>query len=241
MTRLTTITSLAAAVLAVLLLWTACAERKEPTIVKSHPEVWTELSSASFHGRKVETVGLISCPGCHGKDYRGGTSGISCYNCHDGPSGHPVGWTESSSENSMGSSVAKRGITSCAPCHGKDYRGGTSGISCYNCHDGPSGHPVGWTDRSSGSHHGAKIELQGPTVCAPCHGEDYRGGISGISCYNCHDGPGGHPVGWTDQSNFYFHGKRAYIIGFHRCRACHGEEYLGGTSGVSCNAAGCHE
>jgi hypothetical protein len=74
----------------------------------------------------------------------------------------------------------------CATCHGADYRGGWSEVSCYGCHDGPGGHPIGWRGRNQ---HGDYAETYGIHPCAACHGQDYRGDWTGVSCYQCHDGP----------------------------------------------------
>ena len=73
----------------------------------------------------------------------------------------------------------------CRDCHGTDYRGGWSSVSCYTCHDGPGGHPVGY--RSS-NQHGRDAEFS-THVCSVCHGSDFRGDWTGVSCYQCHDGP----------------------------------------------------
>ena len=281
--------------LALVILWGACADRKNPTLVETHPDEWSEKNSPGFHGQKIVLAGLISCPGCHGSDYRGGTSEVSCYKCHNGPGGHPRGWFDSSSDNYHGLKVAAEGPSVCVPCHGEDYKGvankgfscykchngpsghpstgwlektspnyhglkvaqtgpsvcaachgedyqgGTSGVSCYTCHNGPSGHPsTGWFDSSSDNYHGLKVAQTGPSICAACHGEDYQGGTNGVSCYTCHDGPGGHPTGWLDNSNPKYHGAIVTSQGLSSCAACHGENLEGGTSGVSCSAEGCH-
>jgi uncharacterized CHY-type Zn-finger protein len=239
MRRYLIIPSLFALVLAIL--WGACADRKEPTLVKTHPDEWNVKSSPGFHGQKVASTGLISCPGCHGSDYRGGTSEVSCYKCHNGPGGHPRGWFDSSSDNYHGLKVAAEGPSVCAPCHGEDYKGlANKGVSCYKCHDGPSGHPsTGWLDKTSPNYHGLKVAQTGPSTCVACHGEDYKGGTSEVSCYKCHNGPSGHPTGWIDPSSENFLGLRIRASGIGECAPCHGEDYQGGTSGVSCYS--CHE
>ncbi|HWP83182.1 MAG TPA: CxxxxCH/CxxCH domain-containing protein [Bacteroidota bacterium] len=54
-------------------------------------------------------------------------------------------------------------------------------------------HPAGWKDTASGEFHGtavrqAKWEMKS---CQSCHGQNYRGGVSGISCTTCHTDAGG--------------------------------------------------
>ncbi len=45
--------------------------------------------------------------------------------------------------------------------------------------------------------HGAYVRDNTVSSVRPCHGADYQGGTSGVSCYQCHDGPGGHPEDWA--------------------------------------------
>jgi hypothetical protein len=51
-----------------------------------HADTW---SSPSEHGTAAMT-GLGACGACHGQDFSGGTSGVSCNACH-ADAGHP-GW-----------------------------------------------------------------------------------------------------------------------------------------------------
>ena len=45
--------------------------------------------------------------------------------------------------------------------------------------------PEGHTINMSGAFH--KTGLDNPQVnCVQCHGDDLRGGTSGVSCYSCH-------------------------------------------------------
>ncbi|MEA2062551.1 MAG: hypothetical protein U9P14_02530 [Gemmatimonadota bacterium] len=223
--------------LAAAMLWTACAELKEPSLVRTHTQEWASASTAGFHGLKVRQAGLISCLGCHGDNYRGGTSGISCNECHNGPGGHPSGWLDKSKDEYHGLRIAAGGPEECAECHGEDYRGlGNKGGSCYSCHNGPSGHPAtGWIDRSSDQFHGLKVAAGGLGICTPCHGEDFQGGTSGVFCYKCHNGPSGHPAtGWLEKGSSNFHGARYLSQGAAACAVCHGEDFTGGTSGKSC-------
>ena len=205
----------------------------------AHPMGWLDQSSQDYHGLAVITEGWESCADCHGADYTGGTSQKSCYACHNGPGGHPNDYADDDSDKSHGTDVASGGLEACAVCHGDDYQGGKSGVSCYTCHaGGPSGHPNGWTDASSDNYHGKKVLDDGWAACATCHGEDYKGGISGSSCYACHLGPGGHPNGYSDDDSENFHGEDVEESGIAACATCHGEDFKGGISGTSCYT--CH-
>ncbi len=220
------------------LLAAGCADRKELETPETHVEGWMDPASSQFHGAKIEAVNLISCQDCHGADYKGGTSGVSCYKCHaGGPSGHPGGWMDSTSTHFHGLTVAADGTAGCAVCHGEDFRGQeNNGSSCYLCHNGPSGHPAsGWLSKTSANFHGLAASIRGLHDCALCHGADFSGGTSGTSCTSCHQNPSGHPsTGWLDQSSDKFHAKRMSVTGLSYCAGCHGADYKGGESGVSC-------
>lgn len=150
---------------------------------------------------------------------------------------HPPEWTEPSKADFHGSRVAAEGAGICKSCHGADLRGTVAIPGCYDCHDGPGGHPETWVKQPE-PFHGTKVQLEGPMVCTTCHGSDYFGGWSEVSCYTCHDGPGGHPQGWLDPNAHTFHGRVVTQQGNLDCRRCHGNDLLGGTSGVSCGD--CH-
>ncbi len=164
---------------------------------------------------------------------------------------HPSGWLDTSSEFSHMSKIAESGIEGCKACHGgeelNDYFGGSSGVSCYGCHaGGPSGHPD-WSkwmqDTTSVDFHGNRVEEKGTVHCMQCHGQDLKGGVSGVSCYVCHSSIpiySGHPPEsiWMDEENDQFHGEVAEEEGISYCQQCHGEDLEGGISGVACTT--CH-
>lgn len=233
-----------AALAVALVLFVGCADRKDLNEPKTHVAGWMDRSSDQFHGGKIEAVNLISCSNCHGDDHRGGTSGVSCYRCHGGgPSGHPGGWIDTTSARFHGLAVATDGSGRCATCHGEDFRGvANNGSSCYLCHNGPSGHPSsGWLSKTNVNFHGIRASVRGLSSCAHCHGEDLKGGSSGRSCYTCHSsGPSGHPPldEWYNPSSNRFHGVRVSQTGTGYCGGCHGEDFRGGDSEVSCYT--CH-
>lgn len=150
---------------------------------------------------------------------------------------HPEGWSDQNSANFHGNAITdgSLGQESCQTCHGTDYQGGASGVSCSNssCH-AQYPHPEGWSNSSSNDFHGAfaKTDL---TYCQKCHGDNYQGGSSGVSCYKCHD-QYPHPGGWLQSGDMKFHGNFLLfdILTLQECQNCHGQDYKGGTSGVAC-------
>lgn len=106
------------------------------------------------------------------------------------PEMHPSDWTDQNSENSHMAKIAVNGTAGCKSCHGgvekHDYFGGSSGVSCYQCHTGgPSGHPsfniwIGSPDDPQ--FHGK----QDTNRCKACHGQNLKGGITEVSCFTCH-------------------------------------------------------
>jgi CxxxxCH...CXXCH motif protein len=72
--------------LTIFLLFSSCAEKRDPFSVTTHPEGWTNSQSSLFHGAAVieSNSNLANCTSCHGLDYAGGTTGASCTSsgCH---------------------------------------------------------------------------------------------------------------------------------------------------------------
>jgi len=102
-------------------------------------------------------------------------------------------------------------------------------------------HDPGWNDTAAASFHGKVLkgkeyEYDG---CVACHAKTFKGGISQVSCYKCHTAfP--HTSGWGDISAANFHGKylQSQDWQLDSCAACHGNGFMGGSSGVSCHK--CH-
>jgi predicted CxxxxCH...CXXCH cytochrome family protein len=66
------------------------------------------------------------------------------------PGIHGAGWLNRASVNFHGKSIASNNwsFSNCKTCHGVNYRGGNTGVSCYKCHN------------------------QGPEYCNVCHGNE---------------------------------------------------------------------
>jgi predicted CxxxxCH...CXXCH cytochrome family protein len=71
--------------------------------------------------------------------------------------------------------------------------------SCDRAHVAPLVHPAGIADPSSGDFHGTLLRSTGWNFayCQKCHGDDFAGGISGVSCLGCHSAATSGPLGCT--------------------------------------------
>lgn len=205
----------------------SCSEKKEPleADVTTHPEGWLEA-----HGKAVleESLSQNSCQSCHGENFTGGSSGISCYDCHTYP--HLPAWNKPESDAFHGKVAKEKGLNECSTCHGANFKANEDVTSCYDCHTFP--HQEGWMERKSPQFHGAVVKQLGEQECQGCHGTDFMGGTSEVSCYDCHTFP--HLSSWNNRQSEGFHGKVAKQQGNEICQSCHGTRYRGGTSGVAC-------
>jgi hypothetical protein len=225
-------------VLILLAFFLACSQDSNPIPSSAHTDSWTNVASEDFHGTKVLEVGFESCTSCHGKDYQGGESKVSCFKCHDSYP-HSDDWLANSdfSHNDYLKANSWDG-SSCADCHGDNFTGGNSKVSCYTCHNYP--HNDSWLLKTSSEFHGVYIKNKEYDIssCANCHGENFGGGNTEISCYTCH-GSYPHNENWTAGSDLS-HGP--FVKGKEwsneSCQSCHGTDLLGGSSDISCYT--CH-
>lgn len=127
-----------------------CADKRTPVEIGAHPEGWL-----SAHGQAViESVrGPASCASCHGDDYSGGASKVSCgaSACHASYP-HPERFNDRQSTDFHGQYIAQVGnwdMSGCTSCHGGTYDGkGIQSKNCLTCHTQP----------------------EGPEACNTCHG-----------------------------------------------------------------------
>ena len=203
-----------------------------------HAEGWATLSG---HGTYVRTTlggNTNSCKLCHGNDLTGGTSGVSCFSCHESYPHPSMGeWLPFSGHGSHVLNDLGGSTEGCKLCHGEDLTGGNTGFSCFACHQSfPHGENWG-TFEGHGSH--VQTELSGNTnSCNLCHGGDLTGGSSGVSCFSCHESYP-HAGDWSNPTT----GHGNYVMdqlngNTASCESCHGENLTGGNAGVSCFA--CH-
>ncbi len=150
-----------------------------------HPE---NYASPKQHGVYVVENGKALCAECHGEDYLGGSSNVSCNKCHANYP-HETNWD---SQDVHGKFVLETGLanTDCKSCHGADYSGAKTGTSCYDCHD-MFPHKSAFVDPAPdySGHHSTYISENGSpsSLCGGCHGADLQGGDVGTGCYDCHD------------------------------------------------------
>jgi len=98
-------------------------------------------------------------------------------------------------------------------------------------------HPAAWSLEDDPDFHGERVERSGVEGCRGCHGDDLTGLGTASSCFECHDGAGGHPAGWASRPD-PAHAATVAVESNDDCVHCHGADYLGGWSEVSCY--GCH-
>jgi predicted CxxxxCH...CXXCH cytochrome family protein len=84
-----------------------------------HPPGIADQQSADFHGTLVKSLGwnLDTCADCHGADFSGGKSGVSCRSCHvDGPTACTVCHDQ---PPATGAHLAHARKLDCTACHVK--------------------------------------------------------------------------------------------------------------------------
>jgi hypothetical protein len=104
-------------------------------------------------------------------------------------------------------------------------------------------HGPGDLDTNSSNFHGKVLAANHFNLgdCAKCHAANFQGGITGVSCYNCH-AKYPHPTGIADVSSVNFHGKQPNLfmdLSAGSCQQCHGTDFSGkGTTELNCRS--CH-
>lgn len=124
-----------------------CSEVKDNLTVapdvQTHPAGWGDPSSSDFHGKSMAALNfnIRGCKSCHGGDYSGGTSGVSCLTCHT------------------------NGPEACNTCHGNDdhiYPPKSLSGNTLNTQQGVGAH-VKHLDTDSTQRNSAVVE------CVECH------------------------------------------------------------------------
>jgi predicted CxxxxCH...CXXCH cytochrome family protein len=102
-------------------------------------------------------------------------------------------------------------------------------------------HSKGIDDTSSASFHGTVLKANNFNLdeCKKCHAANFQGGITNVSCYNCHNFP--HQPGIADTTSPDFHGKFLFANHFvmDECQKCHGNDFSGNGSD-KLNCKNCH-
>ncbi|MCB9357903.1 MAG: hypothetical protein H6506_02200 [Calditrichaeota bacterium] len=151
--------SFALAVLAAfVLIFVSCSEDRVTSSYDTHPTNWMNEFSDEWHGTAALPSKGESCAACHsieeprpitlelGDPEPESTVSTStyCYECHNYPHGADYGQMHDDDIRAH----AWTSLPSCQNCHGQDFSGARTGVSCNECHtlDG------------------------GPAACNTCHG-----------------------------------------------------------------------
>jgi uncharacterized CHY-type Zn-finger protein len=216
-----------------------------------HTSGWLERHGGVFVSNP------IGCEECHGADLQGGVSKVSCFGasfdgitCHGVPVVHSPEWTSADVHGpaTKGAPDSMTGFASCGVCHGEGFSGGIIKISCFTagCHGVNAPHPPSpWRSPLSIRTH-TDVNPLNADVCAQCHlGQAVTAAqVVEPGCFNntlCH-GAVVHPTNWANPD---LHGEAAKdapdsSTGFGGCQFCHGTNFDGGVSDVSCFGQGCH-
>ncbi|MBI5056512.1 MAG: CHRD domain-containing protein [Nitrospirae bacterium] len=153
----------------------------------------------------------------------------------------------------------------CALCHGKDANG-KIGPRIFNISASSIAGVIGVVPLMKGQSDLSSSDIQaiadyiaelrdGATpvtttlnteLCVNCHGSDLDGGISGISCFSCHNGPDGS-IGHPGLATHVWHEAKDDPLHYHgtygrrfsaACTNCHGYN-LQGHAGPACDS--CHD
>jgi hypothetical protein len=101
-------------------------------------------------------------------------------------------------------------------------------------------HGAAWSDASSPEFHGRYLKAKSwdDQECKSCHGGNYAGGTSGVSCFTCH---AAYPHSAVFPNNRHTAYLRQTLFPLDQCQVCHGASYAGGPiADISCLTAGCH-
>lgn len=210
-----------------------------------HAANWNVDHQAAFFANPSQ------CTECHGTDYRGGISNVSCFSgdfngmsCHaNGPSGHPADWALPTSHGASAkvtpSTSAMTGFPTCQICHGPDFTGGSiAGQTCLNtagCHGATVGAPHSPAPWRAGATTHTDTYISNANACGLCHlggrtPPSYAPLPAGVQpgCFNstlCHGNTAApHPVPFTDAA---LHGPAAKTD-FIYCQGCHANPPISG-------------
>jgi DnaJ-class molecular chaperone len=144
-----------------------------------HPANWIQVHYSSYLATPDQ------CRTCHGSTsdatQAGGVSKVSCFSCHTNGVDHPANWANHAQHGRLGAQLAPvvtvdpavpvmAGMAHCTKCHGNDYLGGITNVSCKACHT-TAPHPAKpWTDKTTlaNSSH-TQTDLGNAAACAQCH------------------------------------------------------------------------
>ncbi|MBT1070982.1 CxxxxCH/CxxCH domain c-type cytochrome [Pelotalea chapellei] len=249
-------------VLSVLTLVSCSKGNDKATILDAsgkHPANWVQKHASFFRQTagatdNPATAQSTNCTECHGKDLKGGNVKVSCFSqsfgamtCHFHPAGYATPQVHGAAAKAA--PTFSSGLDSCSGCHGSGFAGGfLSTVSCFTCHGISAPHAKNWATSTTSSH--SNSDPGNAATCYQCHAggrllknlpaPPAQPAGTPPSCFNntlCHGGL--HPVGWINPAQ---HGTAAKSqpgtgVGFTNCKNCHGNDFKGGSTGVSCFSA----
>ncbi|OGT97029.1 MAG: hypothetical protein A2X80_00500 [Geobacteraceae bacterium GWB2_52_12] len=171
----------------------------DPATGKSvDPAIW----QISTH-KSAALANIGNCAECHGSDFTGGTSNVSCTQCHlGGPdSAHPLSWGKNTPGDTLSIIIGHKATTNPATCTTSTCHaagGAAQQKLCTSCHtfSSTSKHPAGtnfdadFNENSAASHIFHFKTLGGnkaSCAAASCHGTTLSGGLTGPTCKTCHN------------------------------------------------------
>ena len=141
-----------------------CAEERarsesEPAIGNVHPLGILDATSDEFHGKELARRGydFALCASCHGDDFAGGKSQVSCIGCHE------------------------EGPTACTTCHaggpttGNHAAHRTANVACAECHRVP--------ERWDSLGHLGAVEVTFGPLASTTKPATYESGTCGVYCH----------------------------------------------------------
>jgi len=172
-----------------------------------------------------------TCKSCHGVDLQGGTSGVSCKNCHSFPH------TEEFKTTALHGTQFLEKEQSCKSCHGPDLMGGGAKVSCTTCHQYP--HPKGWAlPENHGQAFRKRKENPMKVDCLGCHASEATPPVGQppkiIQCSQCHSS-----FPHSDEFKKTFMHGAAFLNNRKECSTCHTRKAADGTSTETCKK--CHD
>ena len=174
-----------------------------------HPAApWHGTTATGTTHTTTDQANATECSRCHAGNTRLTTPGAvlqaaGCFNntlCH-GQVGHPAGWAATGHQIAAKAAAgASAGMDYCRSCHGADFKGGTTGASCFKCHT-TSPHSKPWLGSTGATvHKHSSTDATNALACGRCH----AGGVkqstpttppANAGCFNstlCHGTVTGH-------------------------------------------------
>ncbi len=229
------------------LLFTACSEPRERPDADTcpntlHPCGITDQADPEFHGKLIEREGwdLNLCASCHGADFSGGPSGVTCLTCHQqGPTA-----CDTCHDTPPATGAHAKHAVACTTCHVVPERWDAEGhVRLAGAADPPpaevalSGLAAVTLDPADRAGPPAWDHASGTCANVYCHGDVLGDGAAAITRPSWSGGPAQAACGTC-------HGQPPASHAQDLCVTCHPADapHVDGTItvGLSLGCAGCH-